>query len=256
MSKPAERLADSARLLGLWVQNKRNGGVGCPEQLSWSRSNELPSPPELITRRSVFSFCGKLVGHLPVCGWLRLAVSFWKRRVNTMSQLWDDPINDSRIESMITEILSRVLERDPSRGNWEVSGEEATVWVDASSLAFGAAIEVEGNVVEDASWLRSKGSSHINIAELDALIKGLNLAVCWGMDELHLKTDSLTVFHWISDAFSGKARLKTRASSEMLIRRRVNTVKDVVSEYELKVDIALVPSHANLADILTRVPRS
>lgn len=253
--KPAERLADGARVLGLWVQNRGSEG-SCRGQLSWSRSNEIPSPPESITRRSVFSFCGKLVGHLPVCGWLRPAVSFLKRRVNAMSQSWDDPINDSRIESMVAEILSRVRESDPSRGNWEVSGKEATVWVDASSLAFGAAIEVEGDIVEDASWLRSEGSTHINIAELDALIKGLNLAVCWGMKELHLKTDSLTVYHWISDALSGKARLKTRASSEMLIRRRVNTVKAVVSEYELNVDIALVPSHANLADVLTRVPQS
>lgn len=251
--KPAERLADGARVLGLWVQDESNGGQ---KHLRWGRSNELPSPPELITRRSVFSLCGKLVGHLPVCGWLRPAVSFLKRKVNAMSHSWDDQIDDSRIESMIAEILSRVRERDPSRGNWEVSSREATVWVDASSLAFGAAIEVGGDTIEDASWLRSEASTHINIAELDALIKGLNLAVCWGMEELHLKTDSITVFHWISDALSGKARLKTKASSEMLIRRRVNTVKAIVSEYELKVDIALVPSHANAADVLTRVPRN
>lgn len=253
--KPAERLADGARVLGLWVQDKRSTGRGCYEQLTWTRNNELPSPPEIVTRRSVFSFCGKLLGHLPVCGWLRPAVSFLKRKVNALSQSWDDQIKDSRIESMIAEVLSRVREEDPSRGNWEVSGREATVWVDASSLAFGAAIEVKGDIIEDASWLRSDTSSHINIAELDALIKGLNLAVCWGMQELHLKTDSLTVFHWISDALSGKARLKTRASSEMLIRRRVNTVKAIVAEYELNVDIALVPSHANAADVLTRVPQ-
>ena len=58
--KPSERLADGSRVLGLWVQDKSGTGKSCRGQLSWSRGNELPSPPETITRRSVFSFCGKL----------------------------------------------------------------------------------------------------------------------------------------------------------------------------------------------------
>ena len=53
--------------------------------------------------------------------------------------------------------------------------EEAIVWVDASSLALGIAIEVYGHVVEDvASWLRSED---INMAELDAVIKEVNASL-------------------------------------------------------------------------------
>ena len=37
-------------------------------------------------------------------------------------------------------------------------------------------------------------------------------------EKLHVQTDSLTVYHWILNALSGKVRLKTKASSEMLIR--------------------------------------
>ena len=251
--KPAERVADGARVLGLWVRG--DGGVN-QEFLQWSRANELPSSPEVTTRRSVFSFCGKLVGHLPVCGWLRPAVSFLKRRVNALSRSWDERFDDRAVNAMIADILNRVRENDPARGRWEVNSKEATVWVDASSLAFGASVEVGGHIIEDASWLRPENSSHINIAELDALIKGVNLALCWGLEELHLKTDSLTVYHWISDALSRKARLKTKAVSEMLIRRRIGIFQDIVNEYKLKVDIALVPSSANLADVLTRVPQN
>ena len=93
------------------------------------------------------------------------------------------------------------------------------------------------------------------MAELDAMIKGVNMALEWQMKILHLRTDSLTVFHWISDALSGKARLRNKASSEMLIRRRVGTFKALLDEYGLTVDVKFVRSENNRADVLTRVPQ-
>uniref|UniRef100_A0A5S6QAW3 RNase H domain-containing protein n=1 Tax=Trichuris muris TaxID=70415 RepID=A0A5S6QAW3_TRIMR len=102
--------------------------------------------------------------------------------------------------------------------------QEAKVWVDASSLAHGVAIEVGSCIVEDAAWLRSDEAGHINMAELDTVIKGLNLAISWGMKNIEMMTDSATVHRWISDGLFGKARLKTKAASEMLIRKRVDTV--------------------------------
>jgi len=66
--KLAQRLASGARVLGLdvWVEQGK---------LLWKRGNTLGEIPQVLTKRSVFSFCGKLVGHLPVCGWLHVAVS-------------------------------------------------------------------------------------------------------------------------------------------------------------------------------------
>ena len=122
--------------------------------------------------------------------------------------------------------------------------------------SLGVAIEVNGQVVEDASWLRSEdASSHINMAELDAVIKGVNAALAWKLKKLYLRTDYLTVYHWIPDALSGKACLKTKASTEMLIRRRINTVKALVDEYGLSLDIELVRSECNRADALIRLPQ-
>lgn len=63
--------------------------------------------------------------------------------------------------------------------------------------ALGAAVKTEGCITEDISWLRKGDSSHINMAELDAVIKGFNLA---------LLTDSSPVFRLISDSLSGKNR--------------------------------------------------
>ena len=247
--KPAERVADGARVLGLDVWGERG-------ELRWKRNNAFGDIPDTLTRCSVFSFCGKLIGHLPVCGWLRVATAYMKRKANALTSTWDEVIYDESLRAMLEDTVQRVERNDPGKGRWDVVGEEATVWVDASSLALGIVIEVDGNVVEDASWLRSEdSSSHINMAELDAVIKGVNAALAWKLKKLHVRTDSLTVYHWISNALSGKVRLKTKASSEMLIRRRVDTIKALVDEYGLILDIELVRSECNRADALTRVSR-
>ena len=91
------------------------------------------------------------------------------------------------------------------------------------------------------------------MAELDAVIKGVNAALAWKLKKLHVRTDSLTVYHWILNALRGKVRLKTKASSEMLIRRRVDTIKALVDEYGINLDIELVRSESNRPDALTRV---
>lgn len=253
--KPAERLANGARVLGLKVWGEPGQNDSC-NRLSWGRGNELPDVPTLLTRRNVFSFCGRLTGHLPVCNWVRPAVAYLKRIANSRSTGWDDEIVDESLRSALEDVIQRVRQNDPSRGVWNVSGQETTVWVDASSLAAGAVIEAGGCVIEDGCWLRpTNDSSHINLAELDALLRGVNMALAWKMKVLHVKTDSATVYHWISDALSGKARLRTKSASEMLIRRRVGTLKAIIEEYDLLVDVSLVASANNQADALTRVPQ-
>ena len=58
--------------------------------LIWERGNEVPSVPRVLTQRSVFPFCGKLVGHFPVVKWLRMAAAFIKRKAANMTKGWDD----------------------------------------------------------------------------------------------------------------------------------------------------------------------
>ena len=248
LCKPPQRLMEGARVLGLRV-------CGQERRLYWARDNNNIDMPSKLSRRAVFSLCGRLTSHLPVCSWLRVAASFVKRRASAVTRGWDDEIVDPELCTIVADMLQRVKASDPARGRWDVEGEEAVVWVDASSLALAASLEVNGDAIEDACWLRQNPDSHINLAELDALVRGINLAVSWKMKRLTLKTDSKSVYHWVSDALSGKARLKTKAASEMLIRRRLETVKTIISEYSLQVKIELVPSADNRADILTRVPK-
>ncbi|KAF0292273.1 Gag-Pro-Pol polyprotein [Amphibalanus amphitrite] len=139
-------------------------------------------------------------------------------------------------------------------------GSNVTVWTDASSIARGVVLAdpVTDAIIEDASWLRAEAERdvHINISELDAALNGVNMALAWGFRRLTLRTDSVTVHRWLSDALSGKARLRTKGQSEMLIRRRVAVFRQLVAEYELEVTIELVGSAANRADEMTRVPNA
>ena len=249
-TKPPERVGNGMRALGMFVWEDGD----C---LRWRRHCAVEDGlvASTLTRRDVYSLCGKLVGHYPVCGWLRAAVGFIKRRASQSTVRWDDVIADENIVTCLTEVMKRIRTDDPVKGRWDVTGTTAVVWVDASMLAYGAVVEVDDEVIEDASWLRKDGcTSHINMAELDAVVKGLNVALAWGMTTVKVMTDSATVHRWIEDGLTGKSRLKTKAANEMLIRRRVDVVMSIVREYGLHMTITLVPSAHNKADVMTRVP--
>ena len=251
--KDPERVskAGGMRVLGLrvWRDDK--------DETKWRRDNDVITPSGALTKRKIFSFCGQVIGHHPVCDWLRPACAFLKRKANSVSSSWDESIVDNQILQMVDEISSRLKEHDPVKGNWKVTGHEATLWVDSSSIALGASIEVAGQIIEDGSWIISATDEplHINLMELNAVVRGINMALAWDMKVLHIKTDSLSVFHWIQNVLTDRRKVRTKALSELLVRRRLTLIKSLVSEYELTVDIELVPSALNKSDRLTRVPK-
>ncbi|KFD56867.1 hypothetical protein M514_02124 [Trichuris suis] len=83
---------------------------------------------------------------------------------------------------------------------------------------------------------------------LDAVTKGLNLALSWQMNEVELMADSSTVLRWTSDSLLRKGRLRTKAASEMIIRRRIGILLSLVEECGLALNISLVKSADNKAD--------
>ena len=80
---------------------------------------------------------------------------------------------------MMRDVTRRVTSQDPAKGAWNITtGEKCVVWCDASSLATGAAIDIDEEIVEDMSWLRPKDDgAQINIAELDVLLKWLKMVL-------------------------------------------------------------------------------
>ena len=103
--------ADGGTALGLKVLKNGRG------DLAFTRGNEVPSMPENLTRRGFFSICGKLVGHYPVAGWLRVACSYVKRRAE--GGRWDDYVGEEAA-SRLAEVIARVEREDPVQGQWLV----------------------------------------------------------------------------------------------------------------------------------------
>ena len=246
--KPPEKLEGGA-VLGLRIVKGKDG------ELEFIRGNQVPESEERsLTKRQLFSLCGKLVGHYPIASWLRVACSYIKRQAS--GERWDDPVGPVA-QRLLNEVLDKVKAEDPVRGRWRVpKGHTGVVWTDASNLALGVVVEVGGRVVEDAAWLRKQTDySHINVAELDAVIKGLNLAIKWGLKDISLMIDSSTVVGWVNLTLTDERRVKTKGAEEILIKRRLGVLRSLVAELGLAIRVNLVSSSKNKADVMTRVVR-
>ena len=251
-TKPAEPLP-AARVLGLQLSSSPSGGM------QWSRRAGVDlSVPRLLTKRAVFRWCGRITGHYPVCSWLRPACSALKR-LASVTENWDAPVS-STVEACCVELAERLQVEDPVHGVWQVScspDSQWTVWCDASDVALGVVLEVDGQVIEDASWLRPQSDhKHINVAELDAVVKGLNLARDWGATRIQVATDSKTVAAWLEQLVHDLQRVKSGGLNATLIRRRLEIIEDLLATTNLHVQVLWVPSEKNLADRLSRIPSS
>ena len=62
------------------------------------------------------------------------------------------------IRRCVHEVADRLGEGDdPVQGRWMIdSSSIMNVWADASNMAVGAVLEVDGDIVEDGAWLRGK----------------------------------------------------------------------------------------------------
>ena len=196
----------------------------------WRADLELPA---IITKRALFQWCGRLTGHVPVCGWLRPGCSMLKRNAGVDDEDnaidWDEEVS-VRVARHCRELEDRITNDggEPAHGGWQVSMRDDTglqVLCDGSSIALGVCIEIDGAIVEDKAWLRPVDDNrHINVAELEAAIRGLNLAVSWKAKKPTLRTDSTTVASWLRDVVEKLQRCRTKGLHEVLVQRRLQIV--------------------------------
>ncbi|KRX20887.1 hypothetical protein T07_8070 [Trichinella nelsoni] len=154
--KTHERAADGAQLLGLKVWGEQG-------KLMLKRDNDVGVAADELTRRSFHT----------AASWLatfRIAATYIKRKANDAITSWDEVIESGKLRDLIQETA-------------------LAVWVDASSQEVGVALEIGGSVVEDVTWLSPDDAQHINMAELDAVIKGFNMAFSWQITKIRLMTD-------------------------------------------------------------------
>ena len=60
-----------------------------------------------------------------MCGWLRVAAAFVKRRANAVTTGWDDETQDPMLRRMLDEIVMRSSQTDPARGDWCADGQRS-----------------------------------------------------------------------------------------------------------------------------------
>ncbi|XP_065658965.1 uncharacterized protein LOC136083490 [Hydra vulgaris] len=155
----------------------------------------------------------------------------------------------------MNELLRRLEKEDSVGGKWlvPVNG-KAELYCDASSIGLGVVLLIGGIVIEDAAWLRPTiDTHHINISELDSIPRGLNLASKWDIKELTVYSDSKSTVGWLNAVLKGEYRGKTRGISQLLVQRRLNTIKEIAKD--IKIIVQWIPSELNLADRLSRIPQ-
>ena len=81
--KDSERLEDCTWVLELAVMMEQG-------ELRWRQGSVVPDTLDVITQQTVFSLCGGLIRHLPVCGWLRVVCGILKRRANSVTKGWNN----------------------------------------------------------------------------------------------------------------------------------------------------------------------
>lgn len=93
------------------------------------------------------------------------------------------------------------------------------MWCDASGIVLGVLPSVDDKVIEDQCWLcPGDDKRHINIAELDTVIKVLHLALRWPAKKLVLHIDSKTVHGWLRQALSDICRVGVGGLHELLVK--------------------------------------
>ena len=145
-------------------------------------------------RREVFKWTGRLTSHYSVCSWLRPACA-WLKRHSSEDRHWDEPVTNT-IQDCCHDLQEHVLSSDPVNGEWRVTSPNEgswTVFCGASDIATSVVLQLDNKVIEDAALRAPKDKKHINIAELDATIKGLTLAAEWNLKTVTVATDSKTV---------------------------------------------------------------
>ena len=87
-TKPAESLP-SARVLGLQLISEE---VVIQWHRTYPKNLDLPTP-ELLTKRVLFQWRGRLTSHYPVASWLRVHCSWLKRLACKEGMEWDNHLS-------------------------------------------------------------------------------------------------------------------------------------------------------------------
>jgi hypothetical protein len=253
-------MKNPVKLLGLTVFPVEN-------QLHWKREEKklgehtVPSDLSQLTVREALGFLAALLpGMVPVAHFLRPWVAHLRSRCTKWAhsqQDWDAPIS-GEIKKNFEALRKKWQEvGNPMKGRWILPDpdQQIVLWTDASNEFLGYLLTSgEGEVLVDDCKLIAE-PSQINLSELDAVIFGLQCCIEYKYKKIHLKTDSSTVVAWLK-LLVGDKRIVVSGLHKALVERRLNLLRKMVGEFELKMIVSFVQGSHNKADALTRVGKA
>lgn len=115
---------------------------------------------------------------LPCCGLASYRLQLYSIKQCSEGYAWEDHVGYAT-RARLQEVMERLGRHDLLQGMWSMKSDgSGVVWTDASRLALGAVVEIGGRIVKDVSWLKKKDAgAHINVAELEVVIKGLSVSL-------------------------------------------------------------------------------
>lgn len=124
---------------------------------------------------------------------------------------------------MMLKILSEVKEEDPMSGRWYVPKlRTGMVWCNVSNIV--TCNYWDSVVAEDVAWLRKNDYNHINVVELEVVLKGINLTQESGLIEVEIRTDSATVISLVNSTIKNEERrISTKCATEIIVEQIRNT---------------------------------
>ena len=148
----------------------------------------------------------------------------------------DDPVLQGNVRCT-EEVVEHLACGDPARGVWRVpstSDGNWAVYCNASDLATDVVLKRNGDIIEDGKWLRdAHDRKHINVAELDVAMRGLSLAVEWGMESMQLITDSKAVFGLLCEIVENVCRVRVVGLHKVLIEHHLQVATDLMETRRL-----------------------
>ena len=253
--------AGPTRALGLELFRDRN-------EIWWRRRSDsnwrlTKTDP---TVKDLAGFIGRACpGHYPILGQLRPAALYLLSRVGKEAHAngWN-ALASAELTSRCRELEQMIASDDPTKGRWRIpTGSSWVLSTDASGHAMGCALhtreawestpDAECYAIEDHCWLVKNTATHINILELEAVIKSFNSIVGYLNfgDQVLLINDNKVVTSWLKLLLNDE-KVETSGLYELLVRRRLSILREIFNEY--KVSIQWVATDKNPADKVTRCP--
>ena len=259
VKKGSWRLEDIAEgdsdksILGLRVT--RLGG-----ELRWMR--KPIQDIEVRTARDLATMLGEAAAsHLPCLGPVRAEVSLLRsvlgRWIGSDMTRWDADIPDDI--ALCWGKTHASLKQEESRSyQWKIPDSGTyRLYCDASNILLGGMMRIKNDGVEsgdifDFSVL-NKNQVHINVAELEAALTGINILTEYAPREADVEifVDSKTCRAWLKIALE-HGIVRTNSMYRALIKTRLEVFRQTVEMMRWKVSVTWLDTLSNPADVLTR----